>query len=248
MSPLALEGLFAASAVGAGLLAWTLILWLRPRLVRFASRGPTIRSTHKQPTPQGAGIAVIVALPSRRPSGEPRLRGLDRPFLGLLAGLAVAIGHRLRRRRPWQGWRAETRLAGTGLGLALVTLPDTSGCSAGIAAILAGARRDDGLARDHRQHRQLSSTGSTRSPPPIRPRPWPLPAGRSLRVTSTAAPAFRGRPVRCGHRLLAVEPPSPRIFLGDSGSLPLGLALGWLALMLASVRAPRPECSSSPTR
>lgn len=38
-----------------------LIVWLRPWLVRYAMARPNARSSHKTPTPQGGGIAVIAA-------------------------------------------------------------------------------------------------------------------------------------------------------------------------------------------
>jgi UDP-N-acetylmuramyl pentapeptide phosphotransferase/UDP-N-acetylglucosamine-1-phosphate transferase len=48
--------LLAAIAISAGL-----ILALRPMLVRYALARPNARSSHKQPTPQGGGIAVVAA-------------------------------------------------------------------------------------------------------------------------------------------------------------------------------------------
>jgi UDP-N-acetylmuramyl pentapeptide phosphotransferase/UDP-N-acetylglucosamine-1-phosphate transferase len=48
--------LFLSAAISFGLL-----LWLRPLLARYALANPNARSTHKIPTPQGGGIAVIAA-------------------------------------------------------------------------------------------------------------------------------------------------------------------------------------------
>src|ERR1044072_7996442 len=48
--------LLAAIALSAGL-----ILALRPLLVRYALARPNARSSHSEPTPQGGGIAVVVA-------------------------------------------------------------------------------------------------------------------------------------------------------------------------------------------
>ena len=45
-----------AAAVSAGL-----IVWLKPLLVRYALARPNVRSSHKVPTPQGGGIAVVLA-------------------------------------------------------------------------------------------------------------------------------------------------------------------------------------------
>lgn len=53
---LALGGLIAlAAALGTMLLTWA----IHPLLVRYALARPNARSSHKMPTPQGAGIAVI---------------------------------------------------------------------------------------------------------------------------------------------------------------------------------------------
>ena len=48
---------FAAAAAA----AYGAILWLRPLLLRLALARPNARSSHTQPTPQGGGIAVIGA-------------------------------------------------------------------------------------------------------------------------------------------------------------------------------------------
>src|SRR6201988_2740103 len=49
--------LAAAAAVSAGL-----IVLLRPVLRRYALARPNARSSHREPTPQGGGIAVIAAV------------------------------------------------------------------------------------------------------------------------------------------------------------------------------------------
>src|SRR5258708_37793683 len=45
----------------AAVLSAVLILLLRPLLRRYALARPNARSLHREPTPQGGGIAVIVA-------------------------------------------------------------------------------------------------------------------------------------------------------------------------------------------
>lgn len=47
---------FAAAAI-----SFSLLLWLRPWLARYALANPNARSSHKIPTPQGGGIAIIAA-------------------------------------------------------------------------------------------------------------------------------------------------------------------------------------------
>ena len=48
-------------SVAAALISATLIMLLRPLLVRYALARPNSRSSHREPTPQGGGIAVIAA-------------------------------------------------------------------------------------------------------------------------------------------------------------------------------------------
>jgi UDP-N-acetylmuramyl pentapeptide phosphotransferase/UDP-N-acetylglucosamine-1-phosphate transferase len=50
-----------ATVAGAAALAALFILWLRPWLVRYALARPNARSSHATPTPQGGGIAVVAA-------------------------------------------------------------------------------------------------------------------------------------------------------------------------------------------
>jgi len=47
--------------LAAGAISFVLSLWLKPVLGRFAVAKPNARSSHKTPTPQGGGIAVIAA-------------------------------------------------------------------------------------------------------------------------------------------------------------------------------------------
>src|SRR5665811_265532 len=51
-------GLLAATAA---IISGALIVGLRPLLVRYALARPNARSSHREPTPQGGGIAVIAA-------------------------------------------------------------------------------------------------------------------------------------------------------------------------------------------
>jgi UDP-N-acetylmuramyl pentapeptide phosphotransferase/UDP-N-acetylglucosamine-1-phosphate transferase len=48
-------------ALAAGIVCAGLIVLLRPLLLRYALARPNARSSHKAPTPQGAGIAVVAA-------------------------------------------------------------------------------------------------------------------------------------------------------------------------------------------
>ena len=82
-------------AACAGLSAF-LILLLRPLLVRHLMAHPNARSSHKIPTPQGAGLAVMLsvlagsalAILISGPESEPSLI----PVLGIAAGLTILGG------------------------------------------------------------------------------------------------------------------------------------------------------------
>jgi UDP-N-acetylmuramyl pentapeptide phosphotransferase/UDP-N-acetylglucosamine-1-phosphate transferase len=54
-------GAFGVALVVAAALSAGLILALQPYLARYAMARPNARSSHKQPTPQGGGIAVVAA-------------------------------------------------------------------------------------------------------------------------------------------------------------------------------------------
>src|ERR1700712_519604 len=53
-------GIITVSTIAA--VASTLLIWsAKPLLIRYAMARPNARSSHKTPTPQGAGLAVILA-------------------------------------------------------------------------------------------------------------------------------------------------------------------------------------------
>src|SRR5262245_2118916 len=54
-------GLNLASFIAAAAVSFGLLLWLKPLLARYALAKPNARSSHKEPTPQGGGLAVIAA-------------------------------------------------------------------------------------------------------------------------------------------------------------------------------------------
>ncbi|MEJ2625789.1 MAG: glycosyl transferase [Pseudolabrys sp.] len=60
--PLPRPELLAIVAAAAALISAALIVLLRPLLVRYAMARPNARSSHREPTPQGGGIAVIAAM------------------------------------------------------------------------------------------------------------------------------------------------------------------------------------------
>jgi UDP-N-acetylmuramyl pentapeptide phosphotransferase/UDP-N-acetylglucosamine-1-phosphate transferase len=76
--------------------AYTIILWLRPVLRRYALAHPNARSSHANPTPQGGGIAVVavtvalmVLVPLLRPDVAPNAGAQIASVAGATLLLAV---------------------------------------------------------------------------------------------------------------------------------------------------------------
>jgi UDP-N-acetylmuramyl pentapeptide phosphotransferase/UDP-N-acetylglucosamine-1-phosphate transferase len=61
IGPAAIEHVLLAAFIGSALLAVVLIVLLMPLLRRYALARPNARSSHRTPTPQGGGIAVVAA-------------------------------------------------------------------------------------------------------------------------------------------------------------------------------------------
>ena len=84
---LAVLVLAAAAALGAGLL----VRILHPLLVRYALARPNARSAHSTPTPQGGGIAVLGALVPAAALGAALLEPNARDGIRLATVLAAAV-------------------------------------------------------------------------------------------------------------------------------------------------------------
>jgi UDP-N-acetylmuramyl pentapeptide phosphotransferase/UDP-N-acetylglucosamine-1-phosphate transferase len=61
VNEMAISAQLAVLPVLAAIISAALIIMLRPLLARYALARPNVRSSHDQPTPQGGGIAVIAA-------------------------------------------------------------------------------------------------------------------------------------------------------------------------------------------
>jgi UDP-N-acetylmuramyl pentapeptide phosphotransferase/UDP-N-acetylglucosamine-1-phosphate transferase len=205
--------LMAATATSAGL-----IVVLRPLLARYALARPNARSSHREPTPQGGGIAVVAAA-----------------LVGLWIGVAVS------------GLAGATQLAVlsvAALALALVgVIDDIRGLGAAPRARAADA---GGYGRCSRRLPRMSA--SYRKLPRafefailliggvwfvnlvnfMDGIDWmtvaevvPITAAIALLGLIGAAPgrrrARRPRSARRHDRLCAVQPPVARLFLGDVG-------------------------------
>ena len=83
----------AGIALTAAVICYTLLLLLRPLLRRYALALPNARSSHKIPTPQGAGIGVVAATIIVTLAIAMRAGSLDDPALWIVlaatAGIAV---------------------------------------------------------------------------------------------------------------------------------------------------------------
>src|SRR5215471_18124103 len=90
---LALASFFSAAVITVGLL-----VWLRPLLNRYTLAKPNARSSHSRPTPQGGGIAVIVAttiitgLACSILAGQQQSASFGLAAVFLSAALLAAIG------------------------------------------------------------------------------------------------------------------------------------------------------------
>src|SRR3954447_9387288 len=228
-------GVFGIVLVAALAISTGLILVLRPYMVRYALARPNARSSHSEPTPQGGGIAVVAAT---------------------LAGIWLGITF-----LPLDGAASRQFLALTGASmlLALVgAIDDIRGLGAlprlliqalAVGAVIAVLPLDFSTVAQFPLwlERALLLLGGiwlvnlTNFMDGI---DWmtvaeivPVTAGVALLGLIGAAPA---PVVLVAIALLGAtvgfapfNRPVARLFLGDVGSLPIGLLLGWLMLMLA---------------
>src|SRR5215469_12508532 len=90
--------LAAGALAGAAALSAVLIVLLSPLLRRYAMARPNSRSSHREPTPQGGGLAVVAATIVVTLAGASMLAGFGAPaareILVVLAAtfLIAAVG------------------------------------------------------------------------------------------------------------------------------------------------------------
>ena len=227
---------FALAAAAALTLSLALNLLLRPWLVRHAISRPNARSSHRQPTPQGGGIAVVVATLAvtwtciaLMPTA---LRGQAGAFL-VPAAAAVLLAI--------VGWIDDVRalpaaprlaLQCVAAGAVIMALPTDTHIVPAIPVWLERAGLFVGLVWFINLVNFMDGVD------------WMTVAEA---VPITAAVALLGLIDKvdllpglvaialCG-AILGFAPfnkPVATLFLGDVGSQPIGLLLGWLLLMLA---------------
>ena len=221
--------LLAAIAISAGL-----IMALRPLLVRYALARPNARSSHVQPTPQGGGIAVVVAALASLwlgaalvgLAGESQLAGL-----ALAAAILALIGVV----DDIRGLGPVSRLLvqAVAVGVVIATLPSDFRIVPLLpralewVLLLVGGVWFVNLVNfmDGIDWMTVAET-------------VPITAGVGLLGLLGAVPLSA---VLVALALLGAtigfapfNRPVARLFLGDVGSLPVGLMLGWILMMLAS--------------
>jgi UDP-N-acetylmuramyl pentapeptide phosphotransferase/UDP-N-acetylglucosamine-1-phosphate transferase len=232
--------ILAAVLLGTGLLSAVLIVVLKPLLVRYALARPNARSSHKVPTPQGGGIAIVGAiilvtcgtflvldLPS----------GFFWTFLIVAAAvIALAVVGAVDDIRPLP---AVPRLVLQVIAVAAVVLvsgvrilPDWVPLGIEQAILILGGVWFVNLVNFMDGLDWITVAEMV-----------PITAfivfATLCALTSTPVPIAFVAAALCG-ALLGFAPfnkPVARLFLGDVGSLPIGLLVGWMLLELAGTGA-----------
>jgi UDP-N-acetylmuramyl pentapeptide phosphotransferase/UDP-N-acetylglucosamine-1-phosphate transferase len=227
--------MLALALMASAILCSGLIVLLKPLLIRYALARPNARSSHKVPTPQGGGIAVLAATLAVAGTVLAFRFEIDTPWLMVATAAAVlaAMGA-IDDIRPIPAW---PRLALQFLTVAAVVfatdlriLPDAvpSWLERAIL-ILAGAwfvnlvNFMDGLDWiTVAEMAPITAFIAALGPLGIVPAPVALVAAALCGAMLGFAPFNK---------------PVARLFLGDVGSLPIGLLVGWLLLHLAGTGA-----------
>ena len=225
-----------AMAAAAALICALLIVALRPVLTRYALARPNARSSHKEPTPQGGGIAVIAAMTLVTTAALvlfPEIFGAPHALAGTLAAvLGLALVGVTDDLRPLEAL-PRLILQAIAVAVVLALLPENLRVVPALpwwlerAGLLIGGVWFVNLVNfmDGIDWMTVAEV-------------VPLTAALGLFGLTGGLPpdatvvAF----ALCGATLgfAPFNRPVARLFLGDVGSLPIGLTLGWLLLLLAS--------------
>ena len=223
---------FAASAAT----TYGLILWLRPVLLRYAMARPNARSSHARPTPQGGGIAVLAAtlaimlFAAWRP-GTPVATAMQVAVVALAAVLLAIAGAA----DDIRGLPPAPRLVLQIVAVAMVlyALPDDARA---IPALPWWLERTLLLAAGVWFVNLVNFMDGL---------DWmtvaevvPVTAGLAIAgALGALPPAGMLAAVALAGAMIGFAPfnrPVARLFLGDVGSVPVGLILAWLLFLLAA--------------
>lgn len=223
-------------ATGAAAACAISIILLRPLLQRYALAQPNARSSHRDPTPQGAGIAVIAAtiivtiLASLAIEDAWAVREAWLPFILAATALIAAVGA-LADLRPVP-IAARLALQAIAIGAMVAALPvelriapvlpwwvERTILLLGLLWFVNLVNFMDGI--DWMTVAEVV----------------PLTVGLVLiGIHSALPPAAIVVAFALGGAMIGFAPfnrPVAQLFLGDVGSLPIGLLLGWLLLLVA---------------
>jgi UDP-N-acetylmuramyl pentapeptide phosphotransferase/UDP-N-acetylglucosamine-1-phosphate transferase len=225
-------GLFAANAA---IVSAALIVGLRPLLVRYALARPNARSAHDQPTPQGGGIAVIAATIIVVAGAVVLAPDLSNNPLRLAAVFASIVGLAVVGAtddvRPLEAL-PRLLLQAAAVAVVIATLPAELRIISALpwwierACILIGGVWFVNLVNfmDGIDWMMVAEV-------------VPVTAGLSIFGLLGALPwDATVASVSLFGAIVGFAPfnrPVARLFLGDVGSLPIGLLLGWLLVVLA---------------
>ncbi len=223
------------AGLASGLLCAILIVLLKPLLVRYALARPNARSSHREPTPQGGGIAVLAACLS--------MTFLFAPALGAWSGALAAVA----------AAAASLALLGAADDIRpLPALPRLVLQFAVVAGVVAAAEirilPDSIPLLVERLLLVLAGTWFVNLVNFMDGLDWitvaemvPVTAFiAALGALGTVSPATGLVAAALCGALLGFAPfnrPVASLFLGDVGSLPIGLLAGWLLLELAGTGA-----------
>ncbi len=218
-------------------LSLALMVLLQPWLARYAMARPNARSSHRQPTPQGGGISVVVATFvvawGTVATSPAMLQDEGGQFLALTAtaALLAVVGAMDDLRSLSAGIRLAVQCIAVGALIAalpnqlriLPQLPwwlERAGLFVGVVWLVNLVNFMDGI--DWMTVAELV---------PVTGTILLLGLGGAIALwPAVVAAALLGAIVG----FAPFNKPVARVFLGDVGSLPIGLVLGWLLLRLAA--------------
>jgi UDP-N-acetylmuramyl pentapeptide phosphotransferase/UDP-N-acetylglucosamine-1-phosphate transferase len=223
------------AALGSGLLCVLLILALRPLLLRYALARPTARSSHRVPTPQGGGIAVLAASLATALALAAASSGIPATLLAAVGGsVALAVLGAVDDVRPLPaGPRLLVQVAAVALVVAAADVrvaPEMVPLWVERALLVLAGTWFVNLVNFMDGLDWITVAAMV-----------PITAFAALFAAAGIMPQADGLVAAglCG-ALLGFAPfnrPVAKLFLGDVGSLPLGLLSGWLLLEIAGTGA-----------